>query len=538
MRQGALTAGIGSAALVRGLFGAWALLLLLQMGLLITSRDYNWDLDHGIYFGGRLLRGELIWTREFHDKLPVVPAIFVPAAALGGAWAWKLQSCLMALLGALAIWRLGPRLLPAGLRRGPVGALGALAFLHAGAFLPYSLDLITPTASSLLVMATLLLLVGPPGRGWRRGALVLGCAGLLAVAISIRPYFLPAALLLPAWAILRAPPSGRPVLPRIAAATAGWGLLLAAWGAALNFGPYLLTGQAEAVPRGLALIGQDLNPQPTGTAFLQLLTEVVSSRTLILLAALAALVLAWLALGDLLRGRRVLPGRRLRVDALFLAVLTPGAVAGMILGKHFWDHYLQMFTPMWALSVVVVAALAGRSLPPLPARLPWGVALLAALLALGLARVEVGRTLDRLLDGAAERHRFDPALPEVAGWLQGRRAAGLPTDVLHPSHMVLHWQLGEPRHGFPHAANTGHIFAGWWAGVEMPPGLLLPATPEAYCRLLEARGPTVVLEEEGRGFAWPCLLGSRAYARERAFPGAPGRPPLVAFVRREGGAAP
>ena len=47
---------------------------------LITDK-YDHDIDQFMYFGSRLLHGELIWTVEFDDKSPVVQYLFsLPAA--------------------------------------------------------------------------------------------------------------------------------------------------------------------------------------------------------------------------------------------------------------------------------------------------------------------------------------------------------------------------------------------------------------------------------------------------------------------------
>ena len=42
----------------------------------LTIPIYDWDLDTEMYFGSRLLKGELIYLNEFHDKLPFVQYIF------------------------------------------------------------------------------------------------------------------------------------------------------------------------------------------------------------------------------------------------------------------------------------------------------------------------------------------------------------------------------------------------------------------------------------------------------------------------------
>lgn len=35
-------------------------------------QDYDWDIDHEIYYGQQLLFGNLLRTKEFHDKSPLV----------------------------------------------------------------------------------------------------------------------------------------------------------------------------------------------------------------------------------------------------------------------------------------------------------------------------------------------------------------------------------------------------------------------------------------------------------------------------------
>lgn len=41
------------------------------------SGRYEANVDHEVYFGQRLLDGVLIWTQEYHDKLPVLQWIFL-----------------------------------------------------------------------------------------------------------------------------------------------------------------------------------------------------------------------------------------------------------------------------------------------------------------------------------------------------------------------------------------------------------------------------------------------------------------------------
>ena len=68
--------------------------------------------------------------------------------------------------------------------------------------------------------------------------------------------------------------------------------------------------------------------------------------------------------------------------------------------------------------------------------------------------------------------------------------------------MYFHWQLDEPRHGFPHAANTRHIASlGWWQNAKVPEHFDLPTNQDAYCSMLESRGPSLVVKpKKGKKF--------------------------------------
>ena len=47
----------------------------------LLTDNYDHDIDQFMYFGSRLLHGELLWTKEFEDKSPILQYIIsLPAA--------------------------------------------------------------------------------------------------------------------------------------------------------------------------------------------------------------------------------------------------------------------------------------------------------------------------------------------------------------------------------------------------------------------------------------------------------------------------
>jgi hypothetical protein len=70
-----------------------------------TQISYDWDLDHELYFGQRLLQGELIWTKEFHDKLPFQTFLFAIPSVAGGLVFWRVFSALLLCITLFYLFR-------------------------------------------------------------------------------------------------------------------------------------------------------------------------------------------------------------------------------------------------------------------------------------------------------------------------------------------------------------------------------------------------------------------------------------------------
>ena len=75
------------------------------------TKDYDSDLDHHMYFGQRLLYGELIWTKEIYDKFPLIQYLFAIPAYFGSIRIWFLMSAVMLFLSASVLYMATPSLL-------------------------------------------------------------------------------------------------------------------------------------------------------------------------------------------------------------------------------------------------------------------------------------------------------------------------------------------------------------------------------------------------------------------------------------------
>ncbi|HEY1043594.1 MAG TPA: hypothetical protein VGE60_06990 [Telluria sp.] len=478
--------------------GVLALVFLLYAIATLSGSSYDWDIDHMMYFGGRLLQGELVWTREFDDKLPLVQMLFALPAAAGSVKAWQALSIASVLVAALALglalrrtlasdWDLAPD------AARPLAWSASLLFLFLAAALPGSLSHINPVAASLLTLATLLLLARKPGRRMAFMAVpgtMLAPAVLASIAISLRPYLLAPALLAGLWSAMRTgtPLAGRRFVVLLDSAT--WAITLGATGLALNAAPYIISGEMTAFLDGLSLLGQQLNPQSLLANASVQARALYFGGDLVVFVVLAWVVFAAWVLSGVRRNHALLRHGTVRVDVLFAVVLSPLALELMILTKHFWPHYQQLFIPYAAVSMAFMLALLVRSPASGMATGVAGLLLVGAFLV--LVRLDLSRSALGALRSHAVAHEREAERHAVERYLaqRGVRHAGF----LNPGHMYLHWRMGEPRHGFPHAAHTLHIARDWWTKVRKPASLDLPVTRQEYCERLERQGPRFVVD--------------------------------------------
>ncbi|MBB94231.1 MAG: hypothetical protein CML68_06485 [Rhodobacteraceae bacterium] len=501
---------------------------------------WDWDIDHMMYFGDRLLAGEFHWTREFDDKLPVLQILFALPAAVGSVAAWRWMALALMVMGAAATWHVMDDMArrggmqAAGDRR-RYGALAAVTSLYAATFMPGGIHHINAPAAACAITALSLLIQSrrvQSGRIWTRkgrgGALLFAVSAFAAsLAIGMRPYFLLPLVLGAGWICLRDTPLRS--LVRVAiwpvALTAIWTGLVGAWGLLVNFVPYVALGQTDAFFAGMAMFGQTLNPQTTADTLHELRLAVARLPSplseMILLAAAAC----FYAVYTVLAGRRLSPPpseaplsappptaahRRLCLDTAVLVFCLPALLLLAILQRHFWAHYLQMFSPFLGLGLAVFAVLLRDIVTretPHYRRLGGGLVLATALIfavpAL-LADLAVATGPRAPAPGARTTEAVAAALADLP---EDRRA------FLFLDDMAPHWRLHAPRHGFPHAANSYQVInLGWWSAVDMPAHFAHPVTAGGYCTALTQDGPPVIFAGPTlSAFAEACLSRSPDY---------------------------
>lgn len=485
---------------------AMGLALVALAATVLIPSGYNWDLDHEIYFGQRFLAGDLMWTREFHDKLPGLQVVFAPVAMSRSILTWQVMSLGVGLLAGLAVWRILPRLLAVEENTPLVrhaALLSGLLVPVSGGLVVWDWTSINPFSAGLGMVSALLLVNlvdGRPRPGWGLVGLALGAALAGALAISLRPYFIAPIGVSFVWALL-VPGFVRPSAPVMTRLLRllGAGISLTLIGVALNLGPYLVTGQSAAFLDGLTILGAELNPG----RFLEGFTNGFGTLKghFLIWAGFAGMAIC--ALVGLVTGIA-------RPAALFLLFVLVQVVtlAGFVATQHWWPHYHQLFAPYFALGVGA-ALLWLLQAVPLGRIGTYGAGVTAVLLALVCLFIQ-GNTARAKLSRPLPHYEAN-VLPVLAQALRDRQGVGEERpSFLVPQSMYLHWQLNESRHGFPHAANTGHIAAGWWHMAPQVDSFATPQDSAAYCDMLQGADIDVLVTlSDGRyrdGIDWASCL--------------------------------
>jgi hypothetical protein len=511
---------------IRILIALFLAIFLLNSLAAVSGNSYGWDIDHEMYFGTRLLEGELVYTKEFHDKLPLVQYLFALPALLKSVRVWALGSIGLSIIAAFAMRNSLVIMInsdPGNLSyrlKNLIANCGASCYLFLIATLPAtvpeSMSLINPIAASLGVLSIYFLLRSSlVNTNVSSFQLSLMAAVLGASAISIRPYLAPAVVLLGIWIPLRtasasiSPNQGEYGIialskPKsiwfisIAKYLCVWIIMLLISGALLNAPPYMSADGLVHFVDGVRHNAQSLNPQSfngvigaqaVDIARLGGLVTVVTAFSVItpiaiLAKRLSRAVRGWASDCQVFTSD---------IDFIFIGLVPFALIEVAILSRHYWDHYQQFFAPYIAFSFAFsIHRLVGRKLAYIrPFDPVWFFIFVLALFIMAISKLEIGTALV----SAARINRPHPqesVLADIKNVTLARKRLGKSAEFLDISHMYSHWMLGESRHGFPHAANIVHIGRGWWEKLDRSKSIDFPYNRNQLCEKLQSNGPSII----------------------------------------------
>lgn len=459
-----------------------ALILVMKVSILFATNNYDWDLDHEMYFGQRLLNGDLIWTEEFHDKLPFVQVLFAAPAWFKSIQIWRLMSFISCFVAAFSISYLVPRIFNfLGMTKSDRNSLltfTSTLYLTICVSTSVGLTHINPMATSFALMATLLMMYSLTSASLSRNTVVvviLMGGFFAAAAISIRPYFIAPLVLTVVLGTFYPLLSGHSINSRHLRVVLCWGGAVVTWGITLNLLPYLLTGHIDIFVAGLQILQQKLN----GRLFSSEIGNTYFKLTCLLLTAIGAL----LAFG-------YRSGSRAASFLLFI-IVSAAVLFAYTIQKHWWGHYIQLFFGYFSLAILFLVAWVFEGKLRFRLLVSSIVFSFLTILTYGLVQSTARDVFNKFVQTSNSTHRVANIFASFQAYRSEEGRSEL--TFLAPHSMYLHWQLDEPRHGFPHAANTGHIFNGWWQNIAPSPLFRTPRNKVEYCHLLSASGPEIIV---------------------------------------------
>ena len=197
-----------------------------------------------------------------------------------------------------------------------------------------------------------------------------------------------------------------------------------------------------------------------------------------------------------------------------LGVAAPVLVQATILASHFWPHYLQLLHPFIGIGAASLFALLRHQAHPRWLDRLWSRRWVIAPIVLLL----LGPLSDLDTKPRDRAKALDHGVSSLVALLEQH---GLPpSDFLTPYTMYPHIALKQRRHGFPNAVVTHALTVrGDWTEVVYPVKFPLPSSTQEYCRMLDARGPSLIVFFRG-GPLVHCELQAYDFHDVSAEPGA------------------
>ena len=515
------------------------------------TKDYDADLDHHMYFGQRLLYGELIWTKEIYDKFPLIQYLFAIPAYFGSIRIWFVMSAAMLFLSAFVLYIATPNLLK--LRNSIFGrythnfcAILVVSFyLFVSTIIPPSLNHINSiTTSFLLLSICIICILNSGGIKNRLYIIILYFISALfaSFAISIRPFFAIPVASLVFWLFFRfiinfyytqhfiIPNTLFAIFLRVIFRSLFnifmWLILVILCFIITNFLPYIITHNQIAMIEGVTHNAQKLNPQSPSDIFLE------QSKTIIyywnwyylFMISTSIFILSFRDKNTVKFPINTYKEKIINyfikennIDIIFGVIFPFFSLELMIITRHWWDHYWQMFVPLGIVHFIVFIRILFNKYKNVNQISNKILRIIA------LCSFAVGAVLGASANQEAH-HSQESKLKEITAFLDERHLLSRRIDFLDIGDMYSHWMLSESRHGFPHAQNMQHIILGWYSSLHRMQHIMFPYTREELCHQVIERGPSVVFMTFSYMFS--CLLSKESgYLLER------NSPELIIFVR-------
>ena len=435
------------------------------------SLNTNWDLYNNLYFGSRLLEGELLWSYEFHDKFPIVQYLFSIPAFFKTIIIWKIISFSLHIIASLLLFKTCIKISRFSWNIFNENSIILPRYISSIYFISPSLlqgySHFSGTSASFFCISFCIIIIFYDKNiifNPFKSLIFWNSLFLVSLAISIRPYFGLIGIFLGFWIALRFFTIEKKRINFIFILNYffKWNYCLFSITLIINFLPYLITNNVKLAIDGIILNSQNINPQ-------NIISIINSQKNVLNNSGIKYLIIFLLTIGiyiliDLFKSNRIKLYKNkilLSPDFLFLGIISPLLLQILILSKHFWDHYSLMFMPFFAilslgLITIFFEKIKNDNLNIFDIKLFFSCYLL---IIFGLS--SLSSTINFLRNFGSKKIYVDEFSQILASYSHSRFNK---LNFLDLTSQKIHLKLNHGRTGQPHPAHISHLENNWYYG--------------------------------------------------------------------------
>ena len=503
--------------------GLTYLVLLVSYWILELTVTQGWDIYHLMDHGQRFLEGELAWTVEYIDKLPITQFLFILPAFFGTLKVWFIISAIFVIFGSYACFILVDDALSANsnisIKNRKISAIiAAVSTVYLFSALPGGLlHINAASASSAAISLALLLKFSFKSENKKITLIPFFLSALFAsICIGVRPYYI-FALILSAILLLFPLLKSSLGIKRTLFISLFWVFLVGIFGLLTNMIPYIIIGRMDAFFAGISMLSQVPPSSPIIKILYNVMIDIFKQPALTIMIIVLSFTSSIYAMITFVKSRQsTISFNKMTYSIIILTLVLPILLMFMFLNRHYWNHYLQMFSPFWGIGLGFFFAISISSLSTKilkDSNIIWAVAISLVLFTIiPNFTYNLRDIYENLNNNKLKLNKGDIRLEEISKVL--RSLPEEKRDFIFLDDQRPHFFLKEPRHGFPLASHSRHIVKfGWWEDANMPDHFKHPTNSEEYCLALEQYGPTLIfVGDKLLDFEKTCLKRTLSYS--------------------------
>ncbi len=498
---------------------------LLTLKELITDK-YDHDIDQFMYFGSRILNGELIWTKEFDDKSPIVQYIFSLPAAFKSTNIFVILTLIISFIAAYIGYMMLKDILKNSAldihkkNRNLILYFGVILYLTLLVCIYGSLHHINAISSSLCLITISITYFNRD----RDDKILTNLSAIAsAISISIRPYYFLNIIVLPIWLSIRGTNiiyekkdfNKRGKIIEYIISQIKWIAIITFYIILFNITPYIISGHLTDLYYGVKLNSIDY---VNHNVFLRQYINIGRNPILYpIILAMVILPVTRLSFQKIINNyykkkeNGLLKLYKFDVDIIFFGIFSPLLLEIMFYKKHFFGHYFTLFSPYIFISMVLLIALITRINKIIHNFYTFKFTIksifIISLIVCLITNQSLPNTINEILNKNISKKSYKLSLTK--DFIDKEKTKSGDFGFLAPNDNYIHWKLDESRHGFPQKAVFRNIANGKMDILSkkydnLNYKFLLP-NKSKLCETLSKKGPEYIITERN-DYSFKCLV--------------------------------